>query len=314
MRKRRTKISKSTARKLKRMLRTNNSAETELLTSIIDSLEKQGIAQELTEAKSPQDIDKTLKKISFKNLAAWFKRLGRKILKRNREGFQKVTEALTQGVEQTGAELTKEEKKQLKFKKAVNSLAKEEKYFQPMLDKFYHNLSLIKNLPEDLGEKLKEAYFKGEGLRGSDVEELFTERMKSRARLIIRTESSKINSALTEVRAKSTGLNAYTWLTSEDIKVRASHKLVDGVLFFWDDPPTLDKMTGHAGEFPNCRCISVPIFEIDDITFPVKVAEHLVAIGKYDKSTKKDRAIITGGRIQTYSKQEFIAKYGNKFN
>lgn len=296
------------------MLKTNNSAETELLTSIVDSLEKQGIAQELTQAQSPQDIDKALNRISFKNLFSWIKRLGRKILKRNREGFEKVTEALTQGVEHTGTELTKEEKKQLKFKKAVNSLAKEEKYFQPMLDKFTQNVSLIKNLPEDLGEKLKEAYFKGEGLRGSDVEELFTERMRSRARLIIRTESSKINSALTEVRAKSIGLTAYTWITSEDIKVRASHKLVDGVLFFWNDPPTLDKMTGHAGEFPNCRCISAPIFEIDDITFPVKVAEHLVAVGKYDKTTKKDRAIITGGQIKTYTKQEFLAKYGDRFN
>lgn len=314
MRKKRTKISKSTSRKLKRMLRTSNSAETELLTTIVDSLEKQGIADELTQAKSAEDIDKTLKKISFKNLLSWIKRLTRKILKRNRDGFEKVTETLTQGVEHTGVELTKEEKKQLKFKKAVNSLAKEERYFQPMLEKFEHNVSLIRNLPEDLGDKLKEAYFKGEGLRGSDVEELFTERMKSRARLIIRTESSKINSALTEVRAKSIGLNAYTWLTSEDIKVRASHRLVDGVLFFWDDPPTLDNMTGHAGEFPNCRCLSAPIFEIDDITFPVKVAEHLVAVGKYDKSTKKDRAIITGGRIQTYTKQQFLAKYGDKFN
>lgn len=312
--KKRIKISKTTARKLKRMLKTNNSAETELLTSIVDSLEKQGIAEELQNAKSAQDIDKTLSKISFKNLFAWFKKLGRKILKRNREGFEKVTQALTEGADKFGVELTKEEKRQLKFKKAVNALAKEEKYFQPMLDKFYHNLSLIKDLPQDLGERLKEAYFKGEGLRGSDVEELFTERMKSRARLIIRTESSKINSALTEVRAKSVGLTAYIWMTSEDVKVRASHKLVDGVLFFWDDPPTLDKMTGHAGEFPNCRCLSAPVFEIDDITFPVKVAEHLVAAGKYDKGTKKDRAVITGGRIQIYSKQEFIAKYGKRFN
>lgn len=311
----RTKISRSTSRKLKRLLRTDNSAETELLVSIIDSLEKQGITDKLIGANSTKDIDTILKGISFKNLKLWFKRLGRKILKRNREGFQQVTQALTQGVEQQqGQVLTKEQKRELSFKKAVNSLAKEEKHYQPMLDKFYNNLSLIKDLPEDLGGKLKEAYLKGEGLRGSDVEQLFTERMKSRARLIIRTESSKINSALTEVRAKAIGLNAYIWLTSDDVKVRATHRLVNGVLFFWDDPPTLDKMTGHAGEFPNCRCISTPVFELDDIQFPIKVAEKLVAVGKYDKTTKKDRAVITGGHIKTYTKQEFLNKYQDRFD
>jgi hypothetical protein len=29
---------------------------------------------------------------------------------------------------------------------------------------------------------------------------------------------------------------------------------MEGKFVKWDEPPILDKMQGHAGGFPNCRC------------------------------------------------------------
>jgi hypothetical protein len=38
---------------------------------------------------------------------------------------------------------------------------------------------------------------------------------------------------------------------------------MNGQVVAWDDPPTLDGLTGHAGALPNCRCIPLPIIPED---------------------------------------------------
>jgi hypothetical protein len=45
---------------------------------------------------------------------------------------------------------------------------------------------------------------------------------------------------------------------------RPSHRAMEGVFVKWSDPPTLDRMTGHAGEFPNCRCYPEPVVPRED--------------------------------------------------
>lgn len=89
-------------------------------------------------------------------------------------------------------------------------------------------------------------------LRSSEV-------TQSRAMLIARTETSRAVSALTQVRAESIGSIGYIWRTSQDGDVRASHKAMAGKFVRWDDPPTLDNLTGHAGCLPNCRCYVEPV-------------------------------------------------------
>jgi uncharacterized protein with gpF-like domain len=38
---------------------------------------------------------------------------------------------------------------------------------------------------------------------------------------------------------------------------------MEGKFVTWDDPPTLDGMKGHAGQFPNCRCYPEPVIPED---------------------------------------------------
>lgn len=77
---------------------------------------------------------------------------------------------------------------------------------------------------------------------------------KSRARLIARTEIARATQALTQARATAIGSEGYIWRTARDPDVRHSHAHMEGKFVRWENPPTLDGMTGHAGALPNCRC------------------------------------------------------------
>lgn len=96
---------------------------------------------------------------------------------------------------------------------------------------------------------------------------LSTEVAISRAKLIARTETAKANATFNQARAMSAGSGQYRWHNSGDGAVRESHKKykgkkLQGMIFSWDSPPTLDDgMTGHPGEFPNCRCFAEPVFD-----------------------------------------------------
>lgn len=83
----------------------------------------------------------------------------------------------------------------------------------------------------------------------------------SKARTIARTSVSSVNTALTRARCERIGSDRYRWRTARDSDVRRSHQEMEGKIVHWSDPPTLDNMTGHAGEFPNCRCYPEPIFD-----------------------------------------------------
>lgn len=46
----------------------------------------------------------------------------------------------------------------------------------------------------------------------------------------------------------------YVWRTQHDERVRTSHRVNDGRIFSWSEPP----LTGHPGEDYNCRCEAIP--------------------------------------------------------
>ena len=126
-------------------------------------------------------------------------------------------------------------------------------------------VALIKSIPIEAGERAQSLALSAitGGRRPSDVaEELMrTEEVTlSRATLIARTEISNVTSVLTEARATSIGSDSYTWRTAQDSDVRESHADMEEEVVQWSTPPTLDGMTGHAGQFPNCRCYAEPIF------------------------------------------------------
>lgn len=77
---------------------------------------------------------------------------------------------------------------------------------------------------------------------------------ESRARTIARTEVGRASTAIIQARSTAIGSRGYIWRTADDSDVRHSHKQMEGQYVDWATPPTLDGMTGHAGQFPNCRC------------------------------------------------------------
>lgn len=125
-------------------------------------------------------------------------------------------------------------------------------------------VSLIKSIPLEAAERVQELAVKAriEGTRAKEIAEEIArtgEVTASRAMTIARTETSRAATTLVQARAESIGSVAYIWRTSRDGTVRDSHRKMEGVLVHWDNPPTLDGLTGHAGALPNCRCTPEPV-------------------------------------------------------
>lgn len=114
---------------------------------------------------------------------------------------------------------------------------------------------------------------------------------------IARTEVAKADTAITRVRAESIGLNWYQWETSEDQRVRKSHRKMDRVLINWNDAPAPEVLVGeasqgyyNAGNIYNCRCVALPVVRLDELTFPVRVYQS----GQIKKLTRKQFALLSG--------------------
>jgi len=126
------------------------------------------------------------------------------------------------------------------------------------------NVRLIKSLPGEAADRVGELAQKAllEGGRADTIAEEIAAQgdvTRHRARVIATTEVSKAGTALTRARAEAVGSEGYIWRTARDGDVRPSHAAMEGRFVRWDRPPTLDGMTGHAGEFPNCRCYPEPV-------------------------------------------------------
>lgn len=142
------------------------------------------------------------------------------------------------------------------------------------------NAALIRSLPEDVARAVT-AHIAGQqqrGERASTMEAYIRHVSRVKARLIARTETSKASTALTRARAEDLNLPWYVWQTSEDSRVRLSHRKMQGILCSWSDPPSPEllageKSEGHyqAGDIYNCRCYPAPLVRLDTISWPHKV-------------------------------------------
>jgi SPP1 gp7 family putative phage head morphogenesis protein len=147
-----------------------------------------------------------------------------------------------------------------------------------------HNAQLISTFPETIAKQVNK-YIAEESLKGKRASEItkqlvtqFPEVTKNRLALIARTETSKTSTELTRVRAENLNIQWYVWKTSKDQRVRPSHKLMDGVLCSWQDPPNpeaLDNEKAYGNYAPgdtfNCRCYPAPLVDYDDVSWPHKV-------------------------------------------
>lgn len=167
-------------------------------------------------------------------------------------------------------------------------------------DQLIENTAFIRTLPNDVAEKvvknIAEEVLKGKRARSIEkvIREETDKHSRASARLIARTEVAKTQSALTRARAQSLDMQWYVWRTALDgNRVRASHRLMEGVLVNWNDPPAPEELASeksaghyHAGNIYNCRCYSEILLDVDDVKWNHKVYRN--------------------GQIKTMSKSEFL--------
>lgn len=147
------------------------------------------------------------------------------------------------------------------------------------------NVLLIKSIPSetlgDLREIILGSYLKGSSIR--DIQKAIQETYntsKRKAQLLARDQVATLNAQLTKAQQTDAGCKKYRWSDSRDGRVRDCHKALDGKVFSWDDPPEMwyetkrgRVYTGrrcHPGEDYCCRCVAIPVFDLESIDVPMK--------------------------------------------
>ncbi len=117
------------------------------------------------------------------------------------------------------------------------------------------NVALIESIPSEFFSDIEREVMSTlrTGANTDDLRDLLMERYdvsKSRATLIAVDQTNKLNGNLTQTLQTQNGVTRYIWRSSQDERVRDTHRLLDGKTFSWDDPPEV----GHPGQDYRCRC------------------------------------------------------------
>ncbi len=148
------------------------------------------------------------------------------------------------------------------------------------------NASHIKSLPQDVAKHVTQTA-QTEAIKGNrasvvveEIRQRAPELSEARINLIARTETAKTQAAITQTRAQSVGIQWYIWRTSEDQRVRSSHKHMNGVACQYASPPSPEKLAGeksvglyNPGGIWNCRCYAEPIVDADFLPDSIKVVQ-----------------------------------------
>lgn len=128
------------------------------------------------------------------------------------------------------------------------------------------NVSLIKTIPEDTLDKMRDIVYDG-FTNGKTTTRIVKEIQKAygvnrrRAELIARDQTAKLNGQIQKAQQQDAGITEYVWSSTGDERVRSSHKELNGKTFSWDDAPVnSDGRKCHPGEDYQCRCIARPVF------------------------------------------------------
>ena len=136
------------------------------------------------------------------------------------------------------------------------------------------NVDLIKTIPEDTLDKMKDIVY--DGFANGKTTTRMTKDIqraygvsKRKAQFIARDQTAKLNGQIQRVQQMDAGINEYAWSTCGDERVRRSHKELNGKKFSWDDPPeNSDGRKCHPGQDYGCRCIGRPVFN-RNINIPI---------------------------------------------
>lgn len=134
-----------------------------------------------------------------------------------------------------------------------------------MQDLLEEQVTLIKSIPLDAAIRVHKLTIEAlsDSTRASAIAKEIQNSehvSKSKAMLIARTETARVNAALTQSRAEFVGATHYIWRTAKDSDVRESHREMEGKIISYAEPPTLsDGTVTHAGAIYNCRCYQQPV-------------------------------------------------------
>lgn len=155
----------------------------------------------------------------------------------------------------------------------------------------------IRTLPRHIADRIvkKISELTLAGTRASEITNIISTELSSYAKasstLIARTQVSKVLTAITQSRCESVDIKAYIWRTVGGPLVRDSHRHMEDVICFWDEPPCPELLAKiptkelhyyHPGGIFNCRCYAEPLLSVDQTTWPHKVCYR----GKITRMTK----------------------------
>jgi SPP1 gp7 family putative phage head morphogenesis protein len=156
--------------------------------------------------------------------------------------------------------------------------------FQQIFDKWVaDNVGLIKTIPHETLGKMREVV-NGGYLRGATTKEIAREIQqsydinKSHAQFIARDQMAKLNADITREQQQDAGINEYVWRTVNDRRVRTRHRELNGERFKYNAPPIVDGKTGrraNPGQDYQCRCVALPVFDIEGVVLPWQSGESL---------------------------------------
>ena len=189
-------------------------------------------------------------------------------------------------------------KKSMRGKFVYEALRQELKNKDSFLSLIEQSALNIKTLPRHVAARIvkRVGMLTMQGRRSSEIAQIIAKELRPYAKasslLIARTQYSKTLTAINESRSTSVGIKAYVWHSVGGPRVRDSHKFMNDVICFWNEPPCPEQLAGipmkdysyyHPGGIYNCRCYSEPILSVDDVTWPHRVHYR----GKVTRMTKK---------------------------
>ena len=142
----------------------------------------------------------------------------------------------------------------------------------------YRNADLIKSVATEFKKEISDTIMQNvyEGQRSTNLITQIKERYhvtESRAKLIARNETSRINGDLVRIRAQALGSKTYVWSGVMDERnfKRTDHYVMNGMLCKWDDKTVFSDDNGvtwkkrksiggveaHPSEQINCRCAAL---------------------------------------------------------
>lgn len=153
-------------------------------------------------------------------------------------------------------------------------------------------VSLIKSIPTEFLKDIEMIVTNGfsQGLRHEeiarqikgikDISSTFG-KLDNRVKFIARNEIGSINANLNKIRQQNAGVDFYEWSTSEDERVRISHRVLNGKICKWSDVTVYadsleDAQNGKwkkrssigavekiAGADYNCRCVGLAVIPFE---------------------------------------------------